>query len=163
MKSDMFLEKLLQKMRFNRIIPFIIGDSLLDFGGNRGELKGYIKQHYTLCQRDYSVIKNKSFDTIVMLAVIEHLEYRNTFKIISMLKSHLNANGRIILTTPSPCAKLILDTLAYVGLLDKENMKEHKHYWSKKDLNLLARKTKLKITVFKYFQFGLNQMVVLDK
>ena len=165
MESKRLAESFLQKKRFSKILPLISGNSILDFGGNRGELKKHLRnsQDYTLCNRDYSVLKGKTFDTILSLAVIEHLEIADVFKVIKMLKQHLNPNGIIILTTPSKLAKPVLEVMSISGLLDKENLKEHKHYWNKRELFELAKKSELNVRKYLKFQFGLNQLIVLKK
>ncbi len=162
MRSKKLVEKILQKQRFKKILPFVKGKSVLDFGGNKGELKEYISQKYTLCNEDYSVLKGKKFDTIVSLAVVEHIQLEQVLKIIKMLREHLNKNGRIIITTPTKRNKPVLEFLAKINLLDRENIKEHKHYWSKEELFNLAKKVDLDISHYKKFQFGLNQIIVLD-
>ena len=162
MKSEKLLEKFLQKYRFRKAIPFIIGDSILDFGGNKGELKKYVNQEYTLCNKDYDVLKNKKFDSIVSLAVIEHIPKEQVFEIIELLKKSLDKNGRIIITTPTPRNKNFLRFLAKIKLLDKENIKEHEHYWNKEELFDLARNSSLNINYYKKFQLGLNQIIVLS-
>ena len=40
-------EKLLQNMRFSKAKQYIKGD-VLDFGGNEGELKPFVKGEYTI-------------------------------------------------------------------------------------------------------------------
>lgn len=163
MKSEKLVENLLQKARFKRIIPLIEGKTVLDFGGNHGELKKYIPQEYTICNLNYQIIKDKQFDNIVSLAVIEHIEYLEVFKIISMLKKHLNENGKIILTTPTKLARPFLEFLAIINLLDPNNMAEHKHYWSKKELSDLAEKSGLKMIKHKLFQLGMNQLAIFKQ
>lgn len=162
MKSEKLVEKILQKQRFKKILPFIKGKSVLDFGGNKGELQEYISQKYTLCNEDYSVLKGKKFDTIVSLAVVEHIPLEQVFEIIKMLKEHLNKKGRIIITTPTKINKSVLEFLAKINLLDGENIKQHKHYWDKEELIDLAKKADLNINHYKKFQLGLNQIIVLD-
>ena len=162
MKSEKLLESLLQKQRFKKILHFIRGNSVLDFGGNKGELKNHVSQEYMLCNEDYSVLQGKKFDTIVSLAVVEHIPEEQVFEIIKMLKKRLNKNGRIIITTPTKRNKPILEFLGKLNLLDKENIKQHKHYWNKEELFNLAKKSDLNISYYKKFQFGLNQIIVLD-
>lgn len=159
--SSMFLEKFLQNYRFKIVKPYLIGD-VLDFGGNHGELGKFVKGRYLVVNYDHSVMESAHYDTIVCLAVIEHLEFEDVFKVFYKFKKILNKDGRIFLTTPTTMAKPVLECWAFLGFLDKENIKEHKHYWNKKQIFELANKTGFMINKYKKFQFGFNQLVVLE-
>ena len=154
------LENLLQGYRFNKVKKYLIGD-VLDFGGNEGELKIFVKGNYTLVNYDHSPMFNKTFDTIVLLAVIEHIEVTEVSKIFKKFKAGLKKEGTMFLTTPTRASKPILELLAFFGILDKKNIEEHKHYWNKKDLYKLAQDTGYKVKTYKKFQFGFNQYIVL--
>lgn len=159
--SSMALEKLLQQYRFRRIQPYLIGD-VIDFGGNDGELKKFVAGNYLVVNYDHSVMEGVRADTIACLAVIEHLEVDAVVTVFRKFKNILSNHGRIFLTTPAKAAKPVLELLAYAGLLDKKNLGEHKHYWSKKEIFELAEKTGFVVTKFRTFQFGFNQLAVLE-
>lgn len=159
--SSMFLEKFLQNYRFKMVKPYLIG-VVLDFGGNEGELKNLVKGKYLVINYDHSVMEDTNPDTIVSLAVIEHIEFDEVFKIFHKFKKILNKGGRIFLTTPTKMAKPVLEFLAFLGIVDKENIAEHKHYWSKKEIYDLANKTGFVVNKFKRFQVGFNQLAVLE-
>ncbi len=155
------MEKFLQKCRFNMAKSYLIGD-VLDFGGNKGELKKFIKGKYLLVNYDHSIMDNTHFDTIVCLAVIEHLDPSEVLKVFQKFKEILNNNGRVFLITPTKIAKPVLKFMALIGLLDKENIAEHKHYWSKKEIYDLARDAGFNIKKYKKFQIVFNQLVVFE-
>ncbi len=159
--SSMFLEKILQNYRFKMVKPYLIGD-ILDFGGNEGELKQLVKDKYIVVNYDHSLMENISVDTIVSLAVIEHIPVKNVYEIFKKFKEILKKNGRIFLTTPTKMAKPVLEFMAFIGILDKENIAEHKHYWSKEEIEDLANKTGFIIKKYKKFQFGFNQLFIFE-
>ncbi len=159
--NSIFLEKFLQNYRFRKVKPYLKGD-VLDFGGNEGELKKFVRGKYFLANYDHSKIKNNFYDTIVSLAVIEHIEFDKVFEIFHKLKKSLKQNGRIFLTTPTKIAKPVLETWAFLGIIDKDNIAEHKHYWNKKEIFLLARKTGFDVIKYKKFQLGFNQLAILE-
>ncbi|MBI3120483.1 MAG: methyltransferase domain-containing protein [Candidatus Kerfeldbacteria bacterium] len=159
--SSIFLEKFLQNYRFKTVKPYLIGD-VLDFGGNDGELKRLVAGKYLVVNYNYSAMENAQFDTIVSLAVIEHIEFEEVFKIFQKFEKILNKGGRIFLTTPTKISKPVLELLALVGILDKENIAEHKHYWSRSELYDLARRTGFVVKKYKKFQLGFNQLAVLE-
>jgi len=107
-------------------------------------------------------MKNAHVDTIVSLAVIEHIPFKDVPKIFRKFKSVLNKKGRIFLTTPAKIAKPVLDFMAFIGIVDKENIAEHKHYWNKKEIYELAKKTGFTVKKYKRFQMGFNQLAVLE-
>ncbi|MBU4380849.1 class I SAM-dependent methyltransferase [Candidatus Parcubacteria bacterium] len=159
--TSMFLEKYLQNYRFKMAAPYLIGD-VLDFGGNNGELKRLVKGKYLVVNYDHSVMKNAHCDTIVSLAVIEHISVKEVFKIFKKFKDILNMNGRIFITTPTKMAKPVLEFMTFFGIFDKENMGEHKHYWNEKDIRYLAKKAGFAVKKYKKFQFGFNQLAVFE-
>ena len=86
--SSKVFEKLLQNFRFNRVKNLLIGD-VLDFGGNEGELNQLVKGNYTIVNYDHSPMDGKQFDTIVLLAVIEHIEVSDVHLIFNKFSKHL--------------------------------------------------------------------------
>jgi len=142
-------------------VPHLVGD-VLDFGGNKGELKKFVRGEYTLVNYDHSAMEGKTFDTIVALAVIEHINIPEIYQIFKTFKEKLKPDGKIILTTPTKIAKPILNFMACIGLADKENIAEHKHYWTEKEIYDLAEKNGFAIIKYKKFQFGFNQLAIFE-
>lgn len=134
----------------------------MDFGGNEEELKKFVTGQYLCVNYDRSAAANGHFDTIVGLAVIEHIEVGEVYRIFEFFKKVLNANGRIVLTTPTKASEPALQLLASVGILEKSNIDEHKHYWNKEEIYQLAAKTGFKVAKYIKFQTILNQFVVLE-
>lgn len=156
-------EGYLQKYRFRVAIPYLNGD-VMDFGGNEGEMGKFVKGNYVVVNYDHSVMEGKMFDTVVMLAVIEHIEYQEVFKILKNIsEKHLKSGGKVVLTTPTKIAMPILECMAFLGMVGRENIDEHKHYWSKKEMYELAEKSGLKVLKYRKFQGGVNQMAVFEK
>src|SRR3989344_692999 len=155
------MEKFLQEYRFKEAKGNLIGD-VLDFGGNKGELKRFVNGKYTLINYDHSPMEEKTFDTIAVLAVIEHINFDEVFKIFSTFKKKLRPKGRIIITTPTKISSPILEVLSFLGIIERENILEHKHYWSKKEIYMLAEKNGFKIKKYTLFQFVFNQIAVFE-
>jgi len=151
----------LQNFRFNRVKNLLIGD-VLDFGGNQGELNPFVKGNYTFVNFDHSPMEGKQFDTIVLLAVIEHIDVSDVYLIFDKFSKHLKKSGKILITTPNPKSKWILELLAAIGILDKQNIDEHKHYWDKKDIVDLANKNGFKVIEYKIFQLRFNQFAIMS-
>lgn len=55
--SALPLEKFLQRRRFIKVRPFLLGD-ILDFGGNKEELSSFVKDRYLAINYDHSAMDN---------------------------------------------------------------------------------------------------------
>jgi len=151
----------LQNYRFKMVKPYLAGD-VLDFGGNREELKKFVKGKYLAVNYDHSAMDNIYFDTIVSLAVIEHINVSDVFKIFKKFKIILNNGGKIFITTPTKMAKPVCDLMAFIGAIDKDNIAEHKHYWNKKEIYNLAEDGGFIVKKYKKFQMGFNQLAIFE-
>lgn len=182
-----YLDVVIEKLRFLKIRSRIGGGNVLDLGCgyNANLLKSVEKNIKRGIGIDISTNKNLnskkiklinsnvdkkinlpsgSFDTMVSLAVIEHLSYPE----IMLEESYrlLKNGGKLIATTPSRESKPILEFLAIKAhLISSDEIKDHKRYYDKKSLVkalVQAGFKKAKIEV-KYFELGLNIMAVATK
>ena len=155
--SDQFFEVLFRKLRIGKILSHIPKNSILcDVGcGTKGTLlfdvkdtiqKGYgfdnlvesreddkisLKKH----NLDYDPIplEDSSMDVVTALAVLEHFE--NPLFVLKQMHRILKPGGILLLTTPTPVSKPVLEFLAYkVHLISKREIDEHKHYFNKEEL-----------------------------
>lgn len=157
--SEKPMEKFLQNQRFGIVKPYLVGD-VLDFGGNKGELGKLVSGKYVCVNYNHTDMKGE-YDSIISLATIEHLEVSQIYEVFAKFKKMLKKEGRIVITTPTPASKLILEMMANIGLTDKENIEEHKHYWVEDELFDLAWRNDLIVVEYRKFQFGFNQIVVM--
>lgn len=180
------LSPLLKKWRFKEIAKWISGDSVLDVGCGTGEILEYLpliskytgidadekvieksKLRKTSFNKDYFVLQigkekldlNEKYSTIIMSAFIEHLD--NPLEILEELKNILKSNGRIIITTPSPKSKLILEIGSKFKLFSDEAFHEHRDLFSETSLICLMEKAELEIIHYNKFEFNLNQIIVV--
>ena len=105
-----------------------------------------------------------SIDYIVAFAFLEHIE--NPDDIIKEALRVLKPGGKIILTTPTPKAKKILEFLSFkLKLVSPREIAEHKNYFTKEDLlSLIPKNKKLHLKIIHhYFEFGLNNLLVIIK
>lgn len=106
-------------------------------------------------------LKSGSVDTVVLLAVIEHV--KNPTKLLSECNRVLQKGGSIILTTPSPESKHILNILSFVKLLYPKMINQHKNYFSLNDLKILLIKTNFQIKKANTFEWGFNCFALAAK
>ena len=184
--KEQILEPILRKMRIKQVLPFIQkydNCHLLDVGCGweallLHELEPYIKKGVGIdfkapaiktakietIQASFEKVlpfKNDQFDVVTMLAVLEHLTYPDL--ILQEVKRVLKPGGGLILTVPSRYAKPLLEFLAYqVGIVNPEEIADHKRYFNKVDLvNILDGV--LCVKTHYYFQFGFNNFLFAEK
>jgi 2-polyprenyl-3-methyl-5-hydroxy-6-metoxy-1,4-benzoquinol methylase len=178
------LTPFLQKQRFAIIRPYLSGD-ILDLGcglalisemlepGQRyvgvegpSSFLDWLHTHrpeHSFYQRDLDVqplALDQKFDTILMIAVIEHLEKPGF--VLSQVPFHLKTNGRLVITTPSPIGDRIHQIGARVGLFSKEAMHEHETIFTKNSLKNLAGQKGLELILYRTFLLGGNQLFIFQ-
>ena len=176
------LSPLLEFWRMKKAVPWIKG-SILDIGCGSGNLLKYlIKEinylgvdildeaitkakkvyptHKFILLKDVEQFKLSvgKYDTIVVLAVLEHLKNPHSF--IMELIDHLEEEGRIIITTPVPFSDKILHFGNKFGLFSQEAHEEHENYFDKSTLSSLISECALKELHYEKFEFGLNQIII---
>ena len=122
---------------------------VLDAGGADGSFYKWLRKRghkvYTLDLKNSDVVanleyslpfKDKSFDLVVSLAVVEHLNNWN-----EALEEFKRVAEYVILTSPTPLAKPVLDFLAKLNLVNREHIRDHKHYLTKSDFEKHGYKT----------------------
>ena len=109
-------------------------------------------------------LEGEKFDVITMMAALEHMDYpqevlKESFRI-------LKKEGKLIMTTPTPLSKSILEILAFkLRLINKESIRDHKNYFwpgEIKKILLSAGYKKENINSY-FFEFFLNSLIVAKK
>lgn len=186
-KNFNIIDRVIAKLRLGEVLSCIRkNDEVLDFGcGHKSFLlenvSGIISKGFGL---DYDVenrteknieyikykfkgclpFKDNKFDKIFLLAVLEHIEVGKVQKLFLEFKRILKDNGKIILTTPTPRSKVVLEFLAYrLGVISSAEIKDHKKYYDKKEIEKLAKKCGLKLSKYRLFEITLNSYGILEK
>lgn len=94
---------------------------------------------------------SNSFDYITMLAVVEHIERRMLKHYFGLMYNFLKPGGHLIITTPSPTSKLIINFLYRCAT------KDHEQYFDYRTLNNIL-KDKFLIKEYSAFALGFNQV-----
>jgi len=109
-------------------------------------------------------LEDNLFDKVFLLAVLEHIEMKDTGALFLEFSRILKKRGRVIITTPTPRCKTILEFIAFrLKLVAPEEVTDHKHYYIADEIRDLAEASGLKVVDSKLFQFGLNSLYVLEK
>ncbi len=184
--SELFLEKILSQIRFARAERYINKNSFvadLGCGYNGFFLKKIAKKIKKGVGFDVSVAttnlqsnivlkkanlnkkiitRKNYYDAVVALAVLEHIENPESF--LMQAKAIIKSGGCLILTTPHKRSKRLLEFLAFkIGIISKEEIGDHKHYFDEKSLEELIRKIKLHIVKLKTFGAGFNILLIAKR
>lgn len=155
--SKSFFDKIIEWFRFTNIISNIpYSKQLLDIGcGYDGKLLKILRNKQLIAQgvgidlsvsaKKYKYIKliptntennlpftSNNFDTVVSLALIEHLH--NPTKVIKDMHRVLKPDGILLITTPNAKWRGLLEFLASVGLISKNEIDDHKTYFSTRSM-----------------------------
>lgn len=114
-----------------------------------------------LDEKNFLPFSRNKFDCVTLLASLEHLKFLKEF--LKEAWRVLKPRGIIIITTPSPISKPILEFLAFLSLVSKEEVKDHKHYYSKRELINLLQASGFCDIEHRYFELGCNQRIIAKK
>jgi SAM-dependent methyltransferase len=105
-------------------------------------------------------LKTWSSDVVTALALIQHLSTPGQF--VDEIHRILKPGGCCILTTPSTCARPLLEFLAYkLKVISEKDVRDNKNYFTKSQLSQLF--SAFKSVSISPFQFGLNNLIVAVK
>lgn len=167
----------LRSKRILAVRPYLRG-KILDYGCGIGSLAeicspdaycgiesdleslSIAQSRYPAFRFEQTIPRENYFDTIVLLAVIEHLN--NPECIFETLKLFLSKNGQIILTTPHPAFNNLYIAGAKLGLFSKIACSEHNDLLSYQSIIELSIKCGLEISFYKRFLYGANQLAILS-
>ena len=107
--------------------------------------------------------EESSFDTVTMLAVLEHIE--NEKAILSEIHRVLVPNGKLVITVPSIWSQAFLEFLAYkLKIVSEAEIRDHKRYYNKKLLeSVLIDGIGFQRFNHQYFQLWMNNFCTVVK
>jgi len=179
--AEGILSPFLSQKRFDAVRPFLKG-RVLDFGCGSGGLAEYVSsdKYLGIDIDNESVSKakvrfpshkflnalpenNEKFDTISLLAVIEHVS--DPVALLNKLTTYLSANehAKLVITTPHPSLEWIHTIGASLGLFSKHANEEHESLLDRNQLVLVGKKAGLKLEIYKRFLLGANQLAIFSK
>ena len=124
-------------------------------------LRWKFPQH-TFIQRDVDreplSLGNSEFDTVLMVAVIEHLSAPE--RVITEVRNHMKPGSRLVITTPTVLGSAIHRGGARLGLFAHEAVADHKCVYGGKSLSDLLRRCRMDVVQHTFFELGANQLCV---
>ncbi len=102
------------------------------------------------------------FDTIINLAVIEHLNDPESF--LMNCQRLLKPGGRMVITTPTRLGERVRDILSIFGLLQRSKrggkIQGHVNIFTLESIRDLMQECGFRVAESRYFQLGMNMLVV---
>jgi 2-polyprenyl-3-methyl-5-hydroxy-6-metoxy-1,4-benzoquinol methylase len=129
-------------------------------------------KHLNLTLKNYDLTKEKalpfhknSFDTITMLAFIEHIDPKKVDSLLKNCYRLLKKDGILFLTTPAKWSHLPLKIMAKLRLVSPDEIKEHKQTYYLKELvkKLIEAEFEYNKIEKGHFEFFLNLWICAKK
>ncbi len=98
------------------------------------------------------------YDTVVMGALLEHLE--PPVRALAAVRDLLAPDGELVLTTPTPLGGVLHRLGSHVALVTREAAHEHHRFYDRRDIAALLEENGFRMTEYRRFLFGLNQLAV---
>jgi ubiquinone/menaquinone biosynthesis C-methylase UbiE len=115
--------------------------------GNIETVKAYFEEHLQ--------ISNESIDVVTMMAVLEHVEDQHA--LLKECLRVLRPGGKILVTVPNYINKFIGEFLAFrLKIISEEAYRDHKRYYSKKELKQDLEQAGFIIRILKNWELGTN-------
>ncbi|MEK7649498.1 MAG: class I SAM-dependent methyltransferase [Patescibacteria group bacterium] len=101
-------------------------------------------------------LPDATVDLVTILAALEH--FSDEAGMLSEVYRVLKPGGRVVITVPTWRNKPLLEMLASWGVINKDEILDHKRYYSKKELSAALTKAGFSPAsqTLTYWQFGLN-------
>ncbi len=175
----------LHNKRIEMVKPYLKGD-ILDIGCGPADLSELISenQHYTGIEIDKRLVEKlkkrypqhnfykknlekddlnirRKFDTITMIAVIEHL--KNPDKVLKQILDLLKDKGTLVITTPTPFGDNVHKIGAMLGLTSKDAVEDHYMLYDYNNMKNLLSEYRFHIKKYHTFICGMNQIFVCKR
>lgn len=179
--AEGLLSPFLRNRRCKAAKPFLYGN-IMDVGCGTGVLAKWVSpENYLGVDTDSTSLaiaksknpkhsfrqdmpnQNRKFDTIVALAVIEHVKSPVDFLIDCSKHLKPLPTSKIIVTTPHPSMEHIHYIGSCIGLFSKHANEEHEELLDQKSLVLISAAANLEVINYRRFLFKGNQIAVLAK
>jgi SAM-dependent methyltransferase len=127
------------------------------------ELKGKLpkRRFYQLDMDNDQLDFEGEFDTVLLIAVLEHIYNRK--HLFTQILKKLKPAGKIVITTPTIFGDFIHRIGAKLGFFAESAVHGHIIIYSKPWFRVLAKNFGLRIHKYKTFEFGCNQLVILTR
>ena len=91
------------------------------------------------------------YDTIVMLAVLEHL--KRPMEVVRWCEDRLKPGGKLVITTPTTLGDFIVQKVFRLKV-------DHRYIFNKRKLHYICEMPGLSVVKYSRFELGANQLIV---
>lgn len=179
------LSEFLTQQRFRAVMAYLHGN-ILDLGCGYGRIlpllpagttyvgvdggpeilqylrKTYPKHQFHLIDLDKDTFQlGEQFDTILMLAVVEHLTQPQ--QVLCQARDHLKPDGRLLITTPTSIGDQLHRLGARFGLFSQFAAEDHEMIFNRDSLQPLLAGCGLQIDHYRKFLLGGNQLFICSR
>lgn len=124
-------------------------------------LRSRFPQH-TFLRRDVDreplALGNLRFDTVLMIAVVEHLA--SPERVIEDARNYMKPDSQLLITTPTALGSSAHRLGARLGLFAPEAVADHKCVYSRPSLSDLLERCGMQIVAHTHFELGANQLCI---
>lgn len=114
--------------------------------------------------KDLLPFPSHRFDRVAILAVLEHIPPEIVDTLFREFHRVLTPGGEVLITTPTPAARPVLEFLAFkLHVISESEIADHRHYYSKADLHALATRHGFALRTYRRFLFGFNCFSAFSK
>lgn len=179
-RSEGVFTTLLRVRRFKEVIPYLTG-RVLDYGCGVGLLARHVPAaRYLGVEPDRAVLEKaralspmhrflssvddgEHFETVVLLAVLEHVREPASF--VGRLAGYLNdsAEAHLVITTPHPAYQSAYVVGARIGLFARSASEEHVGLLDRATVEKAGNVVGLSLVNYRRFLLGANQLFVFEK
>lgn len=105
------------------------------------------------------------FDVITMLAICEHISPESLPEKFAEIYRMLKPGGSFIITTPASWTGFILSGMSRIGLISREEIREHKYLYSCNRILKILSSRGFQIGKIKagFFELGMNMWIKAEK
>jgi len=177
-QTEGWISPYLRRQRFEAAAPHL-HDRVLDVGCGDGRLSNCVRAVlYVGVDSNPAVLQiarslhpgvrfdsqpppDSVFDTVACLATVEHMRELPT--ILRTIWKHLRPHGTLVITTPSPGFRWLHELGAGLGFCSAEAARDHHQFLGRDELDRLCRECGFRMTIYRTFLFGLNQLFVFER
>jgi 2-polyprenyl-3-methyl-5-hydroxy-6-metoxy-1,4-benzoquinol methylase len=178
------IDYILQSERIRQAEKYLIGNTILDIGCHYGELFEKVSRKKTFTgegidgilsekieRRNYTLYPGyfpedfpiqKKYDSITLLAVLEHIPIETLQKYPALLSNYLPTKGRVIITIPTKKVDSILNVLLFFKLIHGMDLIHHQDF-DRSIIKDIFTENGFNLIKEKRFELGLNILYVFEK